>query len=66
MSDNTWEPKPVRGDVESWMDTVWEPLWEWHAAHEGRAAEGTETYEQRWDDICTAMSWIAQRLEEAV
>ena len=50
-------------DVNSWLETVWEALWEWQDAHEGRAAVGTETYEQRWDDICTAMAWLAEELE---
>lgn len=49
-------------DVNSWLETVWEALWEWQDAHEGRNAVGTETYEQRWDDICTAMAWIEESL----
>jgi len=51
-------------DVNSWLETVWEALWEWQDEHEGRAAVGTETYEQRWDDICTAMAWIEEGLEQ--
>ena len=63
LSDNTWTPNPVSGDVDSGLETVWEARWEWQDAPEGRAAVGTDTYEQRWDDICTAMAWIKEALE---
>ncbi len=49
-------------DVDSWLETVWEALWEWQDAHEGRVAVGTETYEHRWNDICTAMAWIEENM----
>ena len=45
------------------LSTIWEALEEWQDEYEGRAAVGTDTYEQRWDDICTAMAWIAEELE---
>ena len=47
----------------AWLSTVWTALEEWQDEYEGRAAVGTDTYEQRWDDICTAMAWIAEELE---
>ena len=53
---------PTGNDASSWLETVWEALFEWQDEHEGRAAVGTETYEERWDDICTAMAWIEERL----
>ena len=53
---------PTCNDASSWLETVWEALFEWQDEHEGRAAVGTETYEERWDDICTAMAWIEESL----
>ena len=53
---------PAGNDASSWLETVWEALFERQDAHEGRAAVGTETYEERWDDICTAMAWIEESL----
>lgn len=50
-------------DKASWLEVVWEALHDWEAEYEGRAAVGTETYEERWDNICTAMAWIAEELE---
>ena len=47
----------------AWLSTIWTALEEWQDEYEGRAAVGTDTYEQRWDDICTAMAWIAEELE---
>ena len=55
---------PTSNDASSWLETVWEALFEWQDEHEGRAAVGTETYEERWDDICTAMAWIEEGLEQ--
>ena len=45
------------------LSTIWEALEEWQEEYEGRAAVGTDTYEQRWDDICTAMAWVSEELE---
>ena len=50
-------------DKEAWLSTIWTALEEWQDEYEGRAAVGTDTYEQRWDDICTAMAWLAEELE---
>lgn len=49
-------------DKASWLEVVWEALHDWEAEHEGRAAVGTETFEERWDNICTAMAWIHEEL----
>ena len=40
----------------AWLSTIWTALEEWQEEYEGRAAVGTDTYEQRWDDICTRKS----------
>jgi hypothetical protein len=39
-------------------------LHEWQDIHEGRNPVGKETYEERWDNICTAMAWIKEDLED--
>ena len=49
-------------DKASWLEVVWEALHDWEAEHEDRVAVGTETFEERWDDICTAMAWIHEEL----
>jgi hypothetical protein len=46
------------------LEVIWDALWEWQDIHEGRNAVGAETYEERWDDICTAMAWIKEDLED--
>ena len=50
-------------DKAVWLSTIWTALEEWQDEYAGRSAVGTDTYEQRWDDICTAMAWIAEGLE---
>lgn len=52
----------TRGDRESWIETVWEALHEWQDEHEGRNPAGGTTFEERWDDICTAMAWIEEQI----
>jgi len=42
----------------SWLSTVWASLEEWQDVYEG----GRVDHEERWDDICTAMAWIAEEL----
>lgn len=51
----------TRGDRASWFETVWDALHEWQDVYEGGAAVGTDTYEERWDDIRTAMAWIEEQ-----
>jgi hypothetical protein len=51
-------------DPQSWIETVWDALFEWQDAHEGRNPAGGVTYEERWDDICTAMAWITEAITE--
>ena len=47
----------------AWLSTIWTALEEWQDVHEDRNAAGGETFERRYDDICTAMAWIAEELE---
>jgi len=54
--------KLTSNDKASWIHTIWIALEEWEEAHEGRNAEGGETFEERSDDICMAMAWIAEEL----
>ena len=49
-------------DKASWLSVVWEALHDWEAEYEGRSAVGTETFDERWDNICTAMAWIHEEL----
>ncbi len=41
------------------LETVWDAL---HAYREDLIPEGDEQYDEIWDDICTAMAWIEERL----
>ena len=54
------EGKPLLYAVETtWTKTIWEAL---HAFREDLIPEGDEMYDDQWDDICTAMAWIEERL----
>jgi len=53
---------PTSNDVNSRLDTIWEALWEWQDVYDGGSTVGTDTYEQRWNDICTAMAWIEENM----
>jgi len=46
-------------DWDTWLETVWDAL---HAYREDLIPEGDEQYDEIWDDICTAMAWIEERL----
>ena len=46
------------------LEVIWDALHEWQDIHEGRNPVGKETYEERWDNICTAMAWIKEDLED--
>jgi len=44
--------KPTANNMDSWFDTIWQALWD---------GQDKEAYsDERWDDICTAMAWIAE------
>lgn len=41
----------------SWLETIWLALDEYNDSQ-----DKTDETEMRWDDICTAMSWIADEM----
>lgn len=47
-------------DSDSWLETVWDAL---HAYREDLIPEGDEQYDEIWNDICTAMAWITETVE---
>lgn len=42
-----------RYDIVTWIDTVWEGL---------DTLDMSQLSEESWDDVCTAMSWITEKL----
>ena len=42
-----------RYDIVTWIDTVWEGL---------DTLDMNQLSEESWDDVCTAMSWITEKL----
>jgi hypothetical protein len=46
-------------DTDQSMAVVWQML---HAAREDLIPEGDESYDEQWDEICTAMAWIDDAL----
>lgn len=46
----------------SWLGAVWETL---QVAREDSIPEGTDAYDEQWNDVCTAMSWISEALRES-
>ena len=46
--------KLTSSNMDSWFETVWEALWEAQDCADPIYAP------DRWDDICTAMAWIAE------
>jgi hypothetical protein len=47
-------------DLDSILDTVWNAL---HSHRETCIPEGAPEYDAQWSDICTAMAWITEDLE---
>ena len=47
-------------DVESMLGVVWDAL---HGFRENCIPEGTRAYDDHWGEICTAMAWIKEDLE---
>lgn len=47
-------------DPVSWLVTVWDALEEYR---DDCIPEGHDLYDEKWNDICTAMAWIAEELE---
>lgn len=46
-------------DKQTWMDTIWSSL---HAYRQNFIPEGNVNYDSEWDDICTAMAWLEEKL----
>ena len=47
-------------DSDTWLETVWDAL---HAYREDLIPEGDKQYDEIWSDVCTAMAWITETLE---
>ena len=45
-------------DPQSWLQTVWDALDIYNATRP------ETTCQEKWDDICTAMAWIKEFIEE--
>lgn len=45
--------RPIANNPATWLDTVWEAIWDW---------EDTEPNPARVDDVKTAMAWISEAL----
>jgi hypothetical protein len=48
-----------RSDPSSWLETVWEAL---EHVRDEHLLQGDEVADAQWDDLCTAMAWIAEQL----
>lgn len=48
-----------RNDTLSHLNTLWDAL---HCYRDCLIPEGDEMYDQEWDELCTAMAWIAEDL----
>jgi hypothetical protein len=47
------------------LEVIWDVLHEWQDYQEHVLNQvDKEAYEERWDDICTAMAWIKEDLED--
>jgi len=47
-------------DVESMLEVIWTGLCGYR---ESCIPEGTKEYDEEWSEICTAMAWIQEDLE---
>lgn len=47
-------------DSDTWLETVWDAL---HAYREDLIPEGDKQYDEIWSDVCTAMAWITETVE---
>ena len=43
------------------LEVIWDAMHEWQDLMENH---GLKDIEERWDDICTAMAWIKEDLED--
>jgi len=54
-------PKLKSNDLDSILETVWNAL---EGYRENCIPESNTDYDAEWGDICTAMAWIKEDLEE--
>jgi len=54
-------PKLKSNDLDSILETVWNAL---EGYRENCIPESNADYDAEWGDICTAMAWIKEDLEE--
>jgi hypothetical protein len=50
----------THADRTSWLFEVWHALEEWRDAH----PEGDAAHDAQWDEICLAMAWIGERIDD--
>jgi len=46
------------------LEVIWDALHEWQDFMYYADKEKEQETEERWDDICTAMAWIKEDLED--
>ena len=51
----------TRNDRKSQLEVVWHAL---ECYREDSIPEGNEDWDNEWNDICTAMAWITEDLEQ--
>lgn len=54
-------PKLKNNNLEAILETVWLGL---EGYRENCIPEGDKQYDEEWGEICTAMAWIKEDLEE--
>lgn len=55
------DTKLTRDDSKSHLEVIWDAL---AAFREDCIPEGDAAHDAQWNDICTAMAWIVEDLEE--
>ena len=50
---------PTANDPPSWLEAVWSALHHWRF---GLLEEGDEVDDKDWDEVCTSMAWITEKL----
>ena len=53
----------TRNDKKTILETIWQAL---EGYRENCIPEGEAQYDEQWNEICTAMAWITEDLEEVV
>lgn len=55
----TTEKQMTRNDTRSQLDVVWDALLAYRA---DLIPEGDPSYDEQWNEICTAMHWLSEDL----